>query len=476
MQSFPLFLSLQDRQVLVVGGTDAAARKIELLLSAGARVTLIADTVAGEIAQLIAEGCISWAGRAFGEEDLADMALVIVACEDEALQARVSQAAQRRSMPVNVVDRPRLSSFTMPAIVDRAPITIAISTGGTAPALARRLRAEIERAMPAAIGRMARFAEIFREQVRRTLDQPRARRRFWDRVFDGQVGEMALAGDEIGARRELIRLLDAARNESVRAADPGLGVVHLVGAGPGDADLLTLKAHRLLQRADAVVYDRLVSPEILAMARRDAERLYVGKRPGHPGLPQSQINERLVALARAGKSVVRLKGGDPFVFGRGGEEVEALTRAGIAVEVVPGVTAALGCAASAGIPLTHRDHAQACIFVTGHRREGLEGDLALDWPMLARPRQTVVIYMGAGTLAVIARQLIAHGLPAATPIALIENGTTSRERRVVGTLATIERQALQANLLGPTLCVVGEVVGLALARDREFRFESRIGL
>jgi len=249
--------------------------------------------------------------------------------------------------------------------------------------------------------------------------------------------------------------------------------VHLVGAGPGDPDLLTLKAHRLLQRADVIVYDRLVSPEVLATARRDAERLFVGKRRGHHVVSQQEINDRLVALARAGKSVVRLKGGDPLVFGRGGEEIEALTAAGIAVEVVPGITAALGCAASAGIPLTHRDHAQACVFVAGHTKEGAA---ALDWPMLARPRQTVVIYMAAEGLPAIARQLTQHGLPSSTPIALIENGTTERERRIVGTLATIERQALRAQLDGPTLCIVGEVVALAATIDREFRFESRIGL
>jgi uroporphyrin-III C-methyltransferase/precorrin-2 dehydrogenase/sirohydrochlorin ferrochelatase len=473
MQAFPLFMSLQGRRALVAGGTEAAARKVELLLSAGAQVTLIADTVVGEIAQLIDEGRISWAGRAFEDEDLAGVSLVVVASEDEALQARVSLAAQQRCLPVNVVDRPKLSSFIMPAIVDRAPITIAISTGGAAPALARRIRAEIERAMPAAIGRLARFAEVFRAQVRRTLDQSTVRRRFWDRVFEGRIGELALAGDEIGARRELIKLLDGVRSEA-----PTVGMVHLVGAGPGDPDLLTMKAHRLLQRADVVVYDRLVSAEVLAMARRDAERLYVGKRRGNHSMSQDEINARLVALARAGKSVVRLKGGDPFVFGRGGEEIEALASAGIAVEVVPGVTAALGCAASAGIPLTHRDHAQACVFVTGHRKDGR---LDLDWPMLARPRQTVVIYMGVEALPTIATQLVAHGLPPSTPVALIENGTTDRERRVVGTLATIERQALRTRLEGPTLCLVGEVVGLAMAQTgaekvTEFAFESRVGL
>ena len=267
------------------------------------------------------------AGHSFDTADLDGIVLVIVATDDSALQARVSHEAQQRCLPVNVVDRPKLSSFIMPAIVDRGPITVAISTAGTAPALARKLRAEIERALPATIGRLARFAEIFRDQVRRTLKEPRARRRFWDHVFAGRVGELALAGDEIGARRELIRLLDGARNP----AQPQAGIVHLVGAGPGDPDLLTLKAHRLLQHADVVVFDGLVSPEVLAMARRDAERVALRREP------QAEINDRLIGLARTGKSVVRLKGGDPFVFG----EIEALVAAGVAVEVVPGITAAL---------------------------------------------------------------------------------------------------------------------------------------
>jgi uroporphyrin-III C-methyltransferase / precorrin-2 dehydrogenase / sirohydrochlorin ferrochelatase len=469
MQTFPLFLSLQDRRALVVGGSDAAARKVELLLSAAARVSLIAATVNGEIAQAMDDGRVSWAGTDFDDADLTGVSLVIVASEDEALRARVAQAAQQRCIPVNVVDCPALSSFIMPAIVDRAPVTIAVSTGGAAPALARKLKAEIECAVPAAIGRVARFAEIFRDQVRRTLAEPRARRRFWDRVLQGRVGALALAGDEVVARRELICLLDAARNEPAAS----VGMVHLVGAGPGDPDLLTLKAHRLLQRADVVVYDRLVSAEVLAMARRDAERVFVGKRRGHHAMPQSEINQCLVTLARTGKSVVRLKGGDPLVFGRGGEEIEALMAAGIPVEVVPGITAALGCAASAGIPLTHRDHAQACVFVTGRTRDG---ELSLDWPMLSRPRQTVVIYMGAEGLGTIARQLTHHGLPSSTPVALIDSGTTDGERRIVGTLATIERKAQRATFTGPTLCIVGEVVSLSLTNDTHFRFESGIRL
>jgi len=318
MQGFPLFLSLRDRRALVIGGGDPAARKIELLLSAGAQVSLIAETVTGELAHLIADGRISWAGRAFEAGELAGVSVVIVACDDPVLQGRVSLAAQVRGVPVNVVDAPSLSSFIMPAIVDRGPITIAISTGGTAPALARKLRAEIERALPAAIGRLARFAEIFRAQVRRTLAEPRARRRFWDRVFDGRIGELALAGEEIAARRELIRLLDSARNDTA----PARGMVHLVGAGPGDPDLLTLKAHRLLQRADVIVYDRLISPDILGMARRDAERQLVS---------HAEVVPRLIALAGAGKSVVRLIASDPRA------EAEALAVAGVAMEAVPGV-------------------------------------------------------------------------------------------------------------------------------------------
>ena len=327
MQSFPLFLSLQDRRALVVGGTDNAARKAELLLSAGARVSLVAETVTGEIAQLIADGHISWAGRTFETDELDGISIVIVASDDALLQSRVSRAAQARGVPVNVVDTPALSSFIMPAIVDRAPITIAISTGGAAPGLARKLRAEIERAMPAAIGRLARFAEIFRTQVRRTIVEPRARRRFWDRVFDGRVAELALAGDEIAARRELIRLLDSARRDPA----PPQGMVHLVGAGPGDPDLLTLKAHRLLQAADVIVYDRLVSPEVVAAGRRDAERVCVS---------HEEASQRLMTFVRAGRSVVRLTAGSS------GAEFETLWAAGVPVETVPGVPESPSPAAS----------------------------------------------------------------------------------------------------------------------------------
>ena len=318
MQTLPLFLSLQGRRALVVGGTEAAARKIELVMAAGAEVSLIAETVTGSIAQLIADGRICWLDRSFEAGALSGISIVIVAVDDPVLQGRVSRAAEARGMPVNVVDNAALSTVIMPAIVERGPIIIAISTGGTAPALARKLRAEIERALPAALGRLARFAEMFRAQVRRTLGEPRARRLFWDKVFNGRVGELALAGDEIAARRELIRLLDTARVESA----PAQGMVHLVGVGPGDPDLMTLKAHRLLQHADVIVYDRHVSPAALAMARRDAERLCV---------PQAEMAQQLVALAMRGQSVVRLAAADLF------PEIDALRGAGVTIEVVPGV-------------------------------------------------------------------------------------------------------------------------------------------
>jgi uroporphyrin-III C-methyltransferase/precorrin-2 dehydrogenase/sirohydrochlorin ferrochelatase len=323
MQGFPLFLCLKDRRALVVGGSVAAARKIELLLAAGAEVAVIAETLGGEVAQLVADRRVRWAGRPFSEAELAATSVVIVASDDEALQRVVSRAACARGVPVNVVDRPALSSFLMPAIVDRGPVTVAISTGGAAPALARKLRAEIERLLPAALGRVARFAAMFRDQVRRTLDEPQARRRFWDRVFDGPVAALALAGDEIAARRALLRLLDDVREQEMPAA-----VVHLVDANGGDPDLLTLKAHRLLQAADAIVHDRRMPPRLLAMARRDAERFGVDE----------HLGPRLIALARQGRKVVWLRSGGT-VGGCGSQAVGLLQKAGVAVEAVPGVVA-----------------------------------------------------------------------------------------------------------------------------------------
>ncbi len=362
----------------------------------------------------------------------------------------MSRAAQRAGVPVNVVDDARLSSFIMPAIVDRAPVTVAISSGGAAPVLARLVRARVEAALPAATGRIAELAARLRPIVRRRLPAA-ARRRFWESLVEGPVAILALAGREREAEALAGRALEAA------ARAPVAGEVALVGAGPGHPDLLTLGALRALQAADVIAHDRLVAPEILELARRDAERIDVGKRCGDGGASQDRINELLVTLARAGKRVVRLKGGDPFVFGRGGEEMEVLVGAGIPVRVVPGITAATGVTALAGIPLTHRDHAHAVTFVSGHRRKGAPSP---DWAALARPGHTLAIYMGLATLAETASSLVAGGLALSTPAAAIENGARPDQRVIAGTLATLAARVADAGLTGPSLVVVGEVVAL----------------
>lgn len=435
MRHFPVFLDLAGKDVLVVGTAPSAATKAEQLTRSGAIVR-----------------------RTDRFDGLGGAVLAVVGDADESLGAEVAAHARAARVPVNVVDRPELCDFVWPAIVDRDPITIAISTAGTSPVLARRLRARIETLIPAAYGGLARFAGALRARVARAVPDARARRLFWDRVLGGRAGDLVLAGDEAGALRELDRAL--------LGAGSAKGHVSLVGAGPGDPELLTLKALRRLQEADAIVYDRLVDPRILDLARRDAERIDAGKAAGAHKMGQNEIEALLVELANAGKRVVRLKGGDPFVFGRGGEEIEALARAGIDFDIVPGITAALGCAAYAGIPLTHRDHAQACTFVTGHTKDGR---LDLDFRALARRRQTLAIYMGAASLGDLRRGLMRHGMPGATPVALISRGTRPDQRVETTTLATLESAAARADLAGPMLAIVGEVVGLRAAAALRMR-------
>jgi uroporphyrin-III C-methyltransferase/precorrin-2 dehydrogenase/sirohydrochlorin ferrochelatase len=354
-----------------------------------------------------------------------------------------------------VVDNPALCSFVTPSIVDRSPVIVAISSGGAAPVLSRLLRARLESSIPANFGRLALFAERFRARVKQQLPQARQRLRFWERVFGGGIAEHVLAGHEAAAEKELRLVLDGAS----RGSDlPVPGEVYLVGGGPGDPDLLTFRALRLMQQADVVLYDRLISPRVLELVRRDAAMIDVGKQRSRHTLPQEDINQLLIRLAREGKRVLRLKGGDPFIFGRGGEEIEQLAAAGIPFQVVPGITAASGCAAYAGIPLTHRDFAQSCQFVTGHLQEG--GELTLNWRSLAEPGQTVVFYMGLNAIDIICRQLQAHGLPAAHPAALVEEGTTPRQRVVIADLGGLPARVQQAAISGPSLIIVGEVVRL----------------
>jgi uroporphyrin-III C-methyltransferase/precorrin-2 dehydrogenase/sirohydrochlorin ferrochelatase len=452
MDVFPIFLKLHDEPCLVVGGGEVAARKTGLLLQAGARVTVVAPQLGETLAEWVSSGTVAHHSRTFRPEDLEDSRLVIAATNNEVTNRHVSDLARRRSLPVNVVDRPELCSFVMGSIVDRSPLVAAVSSGGAAPVLARLLRARMETLIPTAYGRLAQLAHAFRDKVKARVANTRERRVFWERTFQGPIAEMVFAGRDRDAEKALEAEL---RGPSAIGSDTG--EVYLVGAGPGDPDLLTFRALRLMQQADVVVYDRLVAPSILDLARRDADRIYVGKERNHHAMRQEEINRLLARLAKEGKRVCRLKGGDPFIFGRGGEEIDTLAAQGVPFQVVPGITAASGCSAYAGIPLTHRDHAQSCVFVTGHLKDG---SMNLNWPMLAQPKQTVVFYMGLLGLEILCRELMAHGAPSERPAALIQQGTTHRQRIYSGTLKTLPQTIRAREIHPPTLIVVGDVVRL----------------
>ncbi|MDH1263566.1 siroheme synthase CysG [Pseudomonas sp. GD03944] len=459
MDFLPLFHKLQGRRVLVVGGGEVALRKSRLLADAGAALRVVALDVKSELRELVAQSAGDLVLRDYQAADLSGVALVIAATDDEALNATVSEQAQALGIPVNVVDAPQLCSVIFPAIVDRSPLIVAVTSGGDAPVLARLIRAKIETWIPASYGQLAGLAKRFRARVKGLFPDVQQRRVFWEDVFQGPIAESVFAGK----MAEGERLLEA---KIAGAAPQALGEVYLVGAGPGDPDLLTFRALRLMQQADVVLYDRLVAPAIVELCRRDAERIYVGKRRADHALPQEQINQSLVELAKSGKRVLRLKGGDPFIFGRGGEEIEELAAHGIPFQVVPGITAASGCASYAGIPLTHRDHAQSVRFVTGHLKDG---SCDLPWGELAAPRQTLVFYMGLVGLPVICERLIAHGRAASTPAALIQQGTTQNQRVFTGTLENLPQLVAEHEVHAPTLVIVGEVVQL---RDKLAWFEG----
>ncbi|MGL5284867.1 MAG: siroheme synthase CysG [Aeromonas sp.] len=449
MDYLPLFCQLDNKPVLLVGGGEAAERKARLLLAAGARLTLVAPMLCQALADQAASGAILWLPECFVPEHLEGKWLVVAATGLRDVDALVYQSANLRRIFCNVVDDTKRSSAIMPSIIDRSPLMIAISSAGTAPVLARLLRERLEALLPEHLGRMAAFAGTLRERVKARFASHGERRRFWERLLGAdRLGQALARGDQAAANQ----LAD-----TLFASDSGLrGEVVLVGAGPGDPGLLTLHALRHLQQADVVVYDRLVSAEVMALARRDARRIFVGKQVGHHCVPQEGINQLLLDEAKRGQKVLRLKGGDPFIFGRGGEELETLLGSGVGFQVVPGITAASGCAAYAGIPLTHRDHAQSVRFVTAH---GKGGALDLDWPMLARDRQTLVFYMGLAQCGVIRDQLTAHGRPADTPVALIENGTRPEQRVIRGTLAQLP--TLAEDVESPALIMVGSVTTLA---------------
>ena len=447
MDFLPVFQNVKGRLCLVVGGGAVGTRKAGVLLEAGAKVRVVAPEIDDE---LKSNANVEAVVARFEEKHFDGVTLIIAATNDRSVNKQVSELAQARNIPVNVVDDPELCSFIMPAILDRSPLMVAFSSGGASPVLTRMMRGKLESIIPHNFKRLAQFAERFRELVKQRVTNPPKRRLFWEDVLEGVIAEKVLSGDEAGGEALLREMLD--KEDNVLH-----GEVYLVGAGPGDPDLLTFRALRLMQKADVVVYDNLVSKPIVEMTRRDAERIYVGKKRDDHTLPQEEINLLLVRLAKEGKRVLRLKGGDPFIFGRGGEEIETLAAEGIAFQVVPGITAASGVASYAGIPLTHRDHAQSCIFVTGHLKDGT---MNLDWDALARPKQTVVVYMGLHGLDMLCTELVNHGMPDTTPIAIVQHGTQPTQRVITGTLATLPAIAEREKPQAPTLIIIGGVVTL----------------
>jgi uroporphyrin-III C-methyltransferase/precorrin-2 dehydrogenase/sirohydrochlorin ferrochelatase len=450
VQYLPVCLRLQDTPVVLIGGGTVATRKARLLLRAGANVTVVSPEISAELEQLLADNGGVWQQSRYQETDLHGKKLVVAATPDRATNEQIYQHAMGLALPVNVVDAPELCSFIFPSIIDRDPLLIAITSSGKSPVLARILRRKIEAMVPAAYGRLAEFAGRFRQMVKEHIPQDTRRRLFWEQAMDGTLAEQVLAGREQQAEAQLRERLQ--HTEALQG-----GEVYLIGAGPGDPDLMTFKAARLLQSADVVLYDRLVSPVIVDMARRDAQRIYVGKQRSEHAVAQTDINQLLLELAQQGKRVVRLKGGDPFIFGRGGEEIELLARHRIPFQVVPGITAANGAACYAGIPLTHRDYAQSVRFVAGY----LKGDkVEHDWSVFQSTTETLVFYMGLVGLPVICEQLQAHGRSPDTPVALVERGTLLEQRVLLGTLATMVNVVEREQPTAPTLIIVGDVVRL----------------
>ena len=462
MTHFPLFADLKNQPCLVVGGGEVAARKITRLLSASARVTVNAPQLCAELAARSAAGEIRHVAAEFEPALVPEQILVIAATSDREVNGRVAAAAALAKCLCNVVDDGELSTCIMPSVVDRSPIVIAVSSGGHSPVLARRLRQQIETWLPSRIGELAAWAGTWRDRVRASVATHALRLRFWEAVFDGDPARQMLAGNQAAADAHMRTALETYNTNNDTPGTSPEGVAWIVGAGPGDPELITRRGLQLLQNADVILHDRLVSKQILEFARRDARLISVGKAPAGPSTAQDSINAQLVELVGAGHRVCRLKGGDPFIFGRGAEETAAIADAGFAYEVVPGITAASGCAAAAGIPLTHRNLSSAVTLITAHRAEdGEPGDDDPDWPLLARSGHTLVIYMGVRHLADLSHNLIRHGRAPETPAALIENGTTDQQRVVGGRLDDIARLAHAAEVKPPALLVVGDVVEIA---------------
>ena len=451
MQYLPIFLDVHDRPVLVVGGGAVAARKVETLLEAGAKVRLVSPELHSDLQAVVAAGEIEWIAQPFSADQIGNPILIYAATNNAVVNQEIAAAAQTHNIPVNVVDAPDTGSFITPSVIDRSPILAAVATGGSSPVLTRLIRARLESLIPAGYGRLAEFAAKFRKRVQERLPAER-RAGFWEKVLEGRVAELVFSGRMDEAERTVEQALEEASDHLLAR-----GEVYLVGGGPGDPDLLTFRALRLMQRAEVVVYDRLISKAVLNLCRKEAEFIYVGKERDRHTVPQDQINQLLADKAKEGKRVLRLKGGDPFVFGRGGEEIETLMEQGVPFQVVPGITAAVGIASYAGIPLTHRDYAQSVVFATGHLKDNT---CDLNWDALAAKNQTVVFYMGLKGLSIIAQYLISHGRDPSTPAALVQKGTTPEQRVFTGTLATLPSIVEREEIKAPTLIIVGEVVAL----------------
>ncbi len=450
MNYLPIFIDIKQKPCLVVGGGDIAYRKMTLLLKAHAQVICIDQSACQSVQELADKGRITLIQRNFETSDVNGQTLIISATDNSELNVQVSQLAHEANIPVNVVDSPDLCSFIMPSIVDRSPIVIAISSAGKAPVLARLIRAKLESTIPHAYGKLAELAGNFRDQVKAKFSNIEDRRYFWERVFSGIVAEKVFSGKVDEAQLDMQKQLDD-------SSDTEVGEVYLVGGGPGDPDLLTFKALRLMQQADVILYDRLVSEGVMELVRRDAELIYVGKERDNHSVPQDGINQLLVDLAKQGRRVCRLKGGDPFIFGRGGEEIETLAENGVPFQVVPGITAASGCSTYSGIPLTHRDYSQSCRFVTGHLKDG---SMNLPWNELAVEQQTIVFYMALKGAQHLSDKLIEHGMRSDMPVALVEKGTTPDHKVWTTTLGELPTVVATQPIKAPTLIIVGEVVKL----------------
>jgi len=465
MDFLPVFLKSTNKKVIVYGGSVAAAKKVDLLLRSNCDIHVYSRRCSPEMQAYVDDGRVRYIARKPVAADFSGAIAIISASRSDETNHDIAKLAKSLSVPVNIINDPDDCDFIMPATVDRSPVIISVSTSGATPVLARLLRSRIETLIPTGYGRLAEFASHYREQLKERVSNARHRFRFWELLTHGPVAEHILAGKDKEAKVLAERLLEQTQQGS---DELNAGEVYLVGAGPGDPDLLTFRALRLMQQADVVLYDRLIGDGILDMVRREAERIYVGKMKDDHAVPQEEIGELLIKLAKQGKRVLRLKGGDPFTFGRGGEEIEALTEHGIHFQVVPGITSAHGSSAYAGIPLTHRDHAQSCVFVTGHLKEGQP---ELNWNRLVLPNQTIAIYMGLSGLPQISQKLIDHGASDDMPVAVVANATRPDQQVVTGVLSDIADKVKEAGLKSPAMIIVGSVVTL---RDKLawFRGES----